>query len=139
MSSKIEVSRYHVQLFKLAGDQQKYAHGALGAVEVVRASDFDRVTAERDALLAAPVLERQPVAFIQIPKNVEKYGHGDQADRLSFGKPGQFFVNGESPMFDFVLLYTAPPELAELQATIANQAAEIDRLNARLEAAGDQQ
>ena len=45
-----EVMRYHVQLFKLAGDQQKYAHGALGAVEIVRASDLDRVTAERDAL-----------------------------------------------------------------------------------------
>lgn len=45
-----EVKRYHVQLFKLAGDQQKYAHGALGAVEIVRASDFDRITAERDAL-----------------------------------------------------------------------------------------
>ncbi|WP_339494612.1 hypothetical protein [Pseudomonas sp. RA_105y_Pfl2_P56] len=45
-----EVKRYHVQLFKLAGNQQKYAHGALGAVEIVRASDFDRVTAERDAL-----------------------------------------------------------------------------------------
>lgn len=46
-----EVKRYHVQLFKLAADQQKYAHGALGAVEIVCASDFDRVTAERDALL----------------------------------------------------------------------------------------
>ena len=45
-----EVKRYHVQLFKLAGDQQKYAHGALGAVEIVRSSDFDRVSAERDAL-----------------------------------------------------------------------------------------
>ena len=45
-----EVKRYHVQLFKLGADQQKYAHGALGAVEIVRASDFDRVTAERDAL-----------------------------------------------------------------------------------------
>lgn len=45
-----EVKRYHVQLFKLAADQQKYAHGALGAVEIVRASDFERVTAERDAL-----------------------------------------------------------------------------------------
>ncbi|VVP79043.1 hypothetical protein [Pseudomonas fluorescens] len=45
-----EVKRYHVQLFKLAADQQKYAHGALGAVEIVRASDFDRVAAERDAL-----------------------------------------------------------------------------------------
>ncbi len=45
-----EVKRYHVQIFKLAADQQKYAHGALGAVEIVRASDFDRVTAERDAL-----------------------------------------------------------------------------------------
>lgn len=45
-----EVKRYHVQLFKLGADQQKYAHGALGAVQIVRASDFDRVTAERDAL-----------------------------------------------------------------------------------------
>jgi len=45
-----EVKRYHVQLFKLDGDQQCYAHGALGAVEIVRASDYDRVTAERDAL-----------------------------------------------------------------------------------------
>ncbi|KTC62704.1 hypothetical protein AO262_21095 [Pseudomonas fluorescens ABAC62] len=45
-----EMKRYHVQLYKLAEDQQKYAHGALGAVEIVRASDFDRVTAERDAL-----------------------------------------------------------------------------------------
>ena len=45
-----DVRRYHVQLFKLAEEQQKYAHGALGAVEIVRASDFDRITAERDAL-----------------------------------------------------------------------------------------
>jgi len=45
-----EVKRYHVQLFKLGADQQKYAHGALGAVEIVRASEFDRVAAERDAL-----------------------------------------------------------------------------------------
>lgn len=45
-----EVKRYHVQLFKLGADQQKYAHGALGAVEIVRASDFDRVTAELNAL-----------------------------------------------------------------------------------------
>ena len=51
----------------------------------------------------------EPVAFIQIPKNVEKYGHADQADRLCFGKPGQFFVDGKSPMFDFIPLYTAPP------------------------------
>jgi phage shock protein A len=51
-----EVKRYHVQLYKLAEDQQKYAHGALGAVEIVRASDFDRVTAERDA--AKETLER---------------------------------------------------------------------------------
>lgn len=55
----------------------------------------------------------EPVAFIQIPKNIEKYGHGDQADRLSFGKPGQFFVNGDSPMFDFVLLYAEHPATAE--------------------------
>lgn len=51
----------------------------------------------------------EAVAFIQIPKNVEKYGHADQADRLKFGKPGQFFANGESPMFDFVPLYTSQP------------------------------
>lgn len=59
----------------------------------------------------APAAQPQgePVAFIQIPKNIEKYGHGDQADRLKFGKPGQFFVNGESPMFDFVLLYAEQP------------------------------
>lgn len=47
-----EVKRYHVQLYKLAEDQQKYAHGALGAVEIVRASDFDRVTAENSGLQA---------------------------------------------------------------------------------------
>lgn len=49
-----EVQRYHVQIFKLSGEQQKYAHGALGAVEVVRASDFDahvtRLQAENAAL-----------------------------------------------------------------------------------------
>jgi hypothetical protein len=61
------------------------------------------------ARLAAPEAPRQePVAFIQIPKNIEKYGHGDYQDRLCFGKPGQFFVDGKSPMFDFVPLYTAP-------------------------------
>lgn len=45
-----EVKRYHVQLFKLAGDQQKYAHGALGAVEIVRASDYDAAQSELAAL-----------------------------------------------------------------------------------------
>ena len=58
---------------------------------------------------AAAQPQGEPVAFIQIPKNIEKYGHGDQADRLKFGKPGQFFANGESPMFDFVLLYAEQP------------------------------
>jgi hypothetical protein len=83
--------------------------------------------------IAATVVERQPVAFIQIPKNVEKYGHGDDPDRLKFGKPGQFFADGKSPMFDFVLLYTAPPELAELQATIARLTAERDQLKSLVE------
>ncbi len=46
----VEVQLYHVQLFKLSGEQQKYAHGALGAVQVVRASEFDRATAEVSAL-----------------------------------------------------------------------------------------
>lgn len=45
-----EVSRYHVQLFKLSGDQQKYAHGALGSVEIVRASDYDAAQSELAAL-----------------------------------------------------------------------------------------
>lgn len=45
-----DVRRYFVQLFKLAGDEQRYAHGALGAVEIVRASDYDAAQSELAAL-----------------------------------------------------------------------------------------
>jgi hypothetical protein len=101
MSGKIEISRELAERL-VQGDASKGAN-ALQLVDAWKAMD------ELRALLAAPVVERQPVAFIQIPKNIEKYGHGDYQDRLCFGKPGQFFVDGKSPMFDFVPLYTSPP------------------------------
>jgi cell division protein FtsB len=118
---------------------------ALEAEAKVRDQDqiIDRLTVELNSgngpvrmgepYIAVPVVERQPVAFIQIPKNVEKYGHGDEPDRLKFGKPGQFFAGGKSPMFDFILLYTAPPELAELQAKLESLGEDIGQSRSELE------
>jgi hypothetical protein len=69
-----------------------------------------------DALhMVAPVVERQPVDAILLENceevTVQDYGRG-------------YFATDDC----VAQLYTAPPELAELQATIAKQAAEIERI-----------
>ena len=89
-----EVMRYHVQLFKLAGDQQKYAHGALGAVEIVRASDFDRVTAERDALQL-----RLNASDQRIDELTQRQSENPEGNRERFEK---WVIATKHPVFGFL-------------------------------------
>jgi hypothetical protein len=83
--------------------------------------------------IAAPVVERQPVAWID-PISLKHSDNEKQWVRIA-GSLAENRVNGYT-----LALYTAPPELAELQAptngalikdlteVIAQQAAEIERL-----------
>jgi hypothetical protein len=65
---------------------------------------------------AAPAVERQPDAIIEGCMTPVGITHAIYASTVSLKDKEQ------------VRLYRAPPELAELQATIAQQAAEIERL-----------
>jgi hypothetical protein len=80
--------------------------------------------------VAAPVVERQPAAWMWSEEFVGGKFDGEEAnDGVSFGpeKPNiKPSISGTT--MKYKALYTAPPELAELQATIAQQAAEIERL-----------
>lgn len=75
------VKRYFVQLFKLGGDEQRYAHGALGAVEIVRASDFDAAL-DREVALREELAEYkdgffQKVTDEDLKKISDFVGNGD--------------------------------------------------------------
>jgi hypothetical protein len=96
MSSKIEIDRKQLETV---------AH---------RLSDIGQshLSEPLFALLLAPVVERQPVAIVD---------EGDDGLFIDFvyGEDGNPLRRGD-------ILYTAPPELAELQATIARLTAEIE-------------
>lgn len=64
---------------------------------------------------AAPVVERQPMAIGNLYRTAE-----DQLEIELIGNP---------KITDGMLIYTSPPELAELQATIARLTAENERLS----------
>ena len=92
-----------------------------------------RLTAELRALLAAPVVERQPVAWGCFGVVIG----GKLCDFVTLECPS---VQSEKAAVDLaegkgfrlvagVPLYTTPPELAELQATIARMTVEIEELN----------
>jgi uncharacterized small protein (DUF1192 family) len=107
MSSKIEVTR---KLIKQC--------------EVLAAMQSDEPTEHCKKLreiLAAPVVERQPVAWMYLERSEDGYEYRPLFSHQKWVVlPDGFYE--ESP------LYTAPPELAELQATIARLTAENERL-----------
>jgi hypothetical protein len=111
MSSKIEVSREKLEslIAKVYGEKP---------------GNPDDELDELRALLAAPVVERQPRAWLYMNTNM--------GNELSFQRLDHFYRpytnTGEHDYVKGVALYTAPPELAELQATIAQLTAENERL-----------
>jgi hypothetical protein len=102
MSSKIEVSR-----------------GMLKHLERCAESMGWSIADELRALLAAPVVERQPFAYsFRFAGCVTSAGPENWRDEIDREKPAQFLFD-DGRVKDFQPLYAAPPELAELQATIA--------------------
>jgi uncharacterized small protein (DUF1192 family) len=85
------------------------------AVQAQRQKDL-RYSVNRLGNPAAPVVERQPAAELL----VEFFEHGPMAT-IKWFTPSSF-EHGTTKV------YTAPPELAELQATIAQLTAENERL-----------
>ena len=74
----------------------------------------------KDHEKSAPVVERQPVAAWQRKSKNE--------DDRWFYLPDSDVEEAIRLVYEVRKLYTAPPELAELQATIAKLTAEIERL-----------
>jgi precorrin-4 methylase len=100
MSSKIEVSRELAERLALPMERTpEYLFDHRDALDELR------------ALLAAPVVERQPVAIVD---------EGDDGLLIDFiyGEDGNPLRRGD-------ILYTAPPELAVVQATIAKLEAQL--------------
>jgi hypothetical protein len=130
MSSKIEIPK--LLAWRLAGLDPHYTTAQLDADEE-----------ELQKILAAPVVERQPFRFLVKScygprrKSIE---NADESMRDSIESARQYFGAEHeidaakakslvyiSPGEWFAIpLYTAPPELAELQATIARLTAEND-------------
>jgi hypothetical protein len=104
MSSKIEVAI-------------KFLEGCANNFE--RCGDIESVERAREirAILAAPAVERQPSHWLLVNP---KTGGGSYYPY----RPEECI----SREYKVTELFTAPPELAELQAIIAQQAAEIERL-----------
>ena len=97
-------------------------------------NDWDEV----QALLAAPVVERQPMTdntFIRGSKVGTKY-FGIRTEAVEWIRTGQAAAYGEDTKLMPLYFENHSPELAELQATIAQQAAEIERLRTRVRLAG---
>lgn len=103
MSSKIEVER------ELLGQLAAYASNSASPVMRARAVGASK-------LLAAPAVERQPVDAILLSDCIE-HSHRDYG--------GGYFST------EVIQLYTAPPELAELQATIARLTADVETMRAK--------
>lgn len=101
-----------------------------GTIEVPRdllSAALDLSTKARKelrALLAAPVVDRQPFGFWRVP-----IGCPLQGMFVAWTDESAGHIASASDVFDFRLLYDAPPELAELQATVARLTAEKERLN----------
>ena len=97
MSSKIEIPRSTL----------------IRSMNIEDVEDRFKAIHELRGLLAAPVVERHPVAWVEVidSQNGPYNFHGQE--RLAEGRHS---------------LYVAPPELAELQANISQLTAEIERL-----------
>lgn len=76
---------------------------------------------------AAPVVERQPVAWAMKPR-LERCAKNPKASHSVYGHSGE--EGWDTPLF------TAPPELADLQATIARLTAENEQLLTSYQALG---
>lgn len=75
---------------------------------------------ELRALLAAPVVERQPFAYsFRFAGCVTAAGPESWRDEIDREKPAQFLFD-DCRVKDFQPLFTTPPELAELQAAIVH-------------------
>ena len=96
MSSKIEVSRDLLDRLRN---------------RLIRLNEIDDFGPELFQILnvAAPVVERQPVAWA-MQSGLDRISRSEHASHATYGRPGQ-------PGWD-IPLFAAPPELAELQATI---------------------
>jgi len=117
MSSKIEVPReFKAGFTDPVGDCGKFeasidvdGWGARIAVYGDTAEDAEQLRAEVLAKIAAPVVERQPVAEV-----IATGGPHDREDRVLCELQAELPPIGTK-------LYASPPELAELQAAIAEQ------------------
>lgn len=78
---------------------------------------------ELNAILSIPVVERQPAVWA-MQSGLDRTAKNPKASHAVYGHSGE---DGWD-----VPLYTAPPETTELQATIARQASDIERLRAEL-------
>lgn len=101
MSSKIEVSRDLLALY-LSGD----------------GGDWVEAGHELRAILAAPVVERQPFGYVYQEARAKLCeGWRQWRDVFDRESPPQWMLE-EGKVTGLQPLFTAPPELAELQATI---------------------
>lgn len=90
-------NRYHVQVWRLDGSKQRYASGALGAIEVVRATDYDAAIKELEelrAFLAQPAEQHlgEPVAWMVTDMNGDSYFAYDMqtpADKPLYTRPAE--------------------------------------------------
>lgn len=106
MSSKIEVSREKLELVLIYGCETVEARDAWVSLQ---------------AELDTPVVERQPIV---LPRKMEPSQY-DSKGSVGLREGWNGFHDTISKLGP---LYTAPPELAELQATIARLTAENERL-----------
>jgi hypothetical protein len=77
--------------------------------------------------IAAPAVERQPFAYsFRFAGCVTASGPENWRSEIDPEKPAQFLFD-DGRVKDFQPLFTAPPELAELQATIAQLESKLNR------------
>lgn len=81
-----------------------------------------------------PLFREQPAQAVTFSKGFTTFESGNGKYQIVTSYP-----NRDDAWADYEALCKAPPELAELQATIDRMSAEIDRLRARLEAVGENQ
>lgn len=103
---------------------------AEGAGEVViQRADWEELRAllanpSAEPLGVEPVVERQPVAKPVMKLEAERLWEGDGEYSVSFCKPG--WLDECRKTGGTFFLFTDPPELAELQATVAHQVELLD-------------